>query len=174
MNPQPKRYERSALTIELQAQTLWLSVQGICGEVKALPSPRETILLALFERLGVAGATVLRGEVLPERVPSKGLLILRDGDPGDPEMSLSPLTYHYQHRAEVEVVVQGGDRDQAFDGLCAQIGQILHEDRTLGGSCDWLEVEAPQPVDLGIEGGASIKAATIPVILHYACKDPWA
>ena len=89
-------------------------------------------------------------------------------------MSLSPLTYHYQHRAEVEVVVQGCDRDQAFDALCALIGQALHKDRTLGGLCDWLEVEAPQPVDLGIEGGASIKAATIPVVLHYACQDPWA
>ncbi|MCL7407318.1 acyl-CoA transferase [Paradonghicola geojensis] len=139
-----------------------------------MPSPRETILLALFERLQGLETTALRGEVLPERVPATGLVILRDGDPRDPEVSLSPLTYYYQHRAEVEVVVQGGDRDQAFDALCAQIGQTLHEDRTLGGLCDWLEVEAPQPVDLGIEGGASIKAATIPVVLHYACQDPWA
>ena len=137
-------------------------------------SRREYIIRSLFDRLLVLSAVCLRGEVLPERVPSKGLLILRDGDPGDPEMSLSPLTYHYQHRAELEVVVQGGDRDQAFDALCAQIGQTLHEDRTLGGLCDWLEVEAPQPVDLGIEGGALIKAATIPVVLHYACQDPWA
>lgn len=137
-------------------------------------SNREYIVRALFDRLLVLPAVCLRGEVLPERIPQSGLVILRDGDPGDPEISLSPLTYHYQHRAEVEVVVQGGDRDQAFDGLCAQIGQMLHADRTLGGLCDWLEVEAPQPVDLGIEGGASIKAATIPVILHYACQDPWA
>ena len=29
-------------------------------------------------------APVLRGEVLPERVPAEGLLILRDGEPGEP------------------------------------------------------------------------------------------
>jgi hypothetical protein len=40
---------------------------------------RETILAALHTRLSVLPATVLRGEVLPERVPTDGLLILRDG-----------------------------------------------------------------------------------------------
>ena len=52
---------------------------------------REDILRRLFGRLLASPATVLRGEVLPERVPSDGLLILRDGDPGEPEMTLSPL-----------------------------------------------------------------------------------
>ena len=37
-------------------------------------------------------------------------------------MTLSPLAYHYQHRAEIEAVVQGTDRDTAFDTLCARIG----------------------------------------------------
>lgn len=39
-------------------------------------------------------------EVLPERVPTDGLLILRDGEPGEPEVTLSPLRYHYQNRCE--------------------------------------------------------------------------
>ena len=56
---------------------------------------------------GALAATALRGEVLPERVPTEGLLILRDGEPGEPEVTLSPLAYHYQHRAEIESVVQG-------------------------------------------------------------------
>jgi len=29
--------------------------------------------------------------MLPERVPTAGLLILRDGEPGDPKVTLSPL-----------------------------------------------------------------------------------
>ena len=61
---------------------------------------RETILSALHARLSALPATALRGEVLPERIPPAGLLILRDGEPGEPEVTLSPLTYHYQHRAE--------------------------------------------------------------------------
>ena len=137
-----------------------------------MPTTREAILTALHALLQTRTAPVLRGEVLPERVPAAGLLILRDGDPGDPGVTLSPLTYHYQHRAEIEAVVQGGDRDAAFDALCADIGAAIVADRTLGGLCDWVEAEAPRPVDLPIEGAASLKAAVIPVVLHYAVSDP--
>ena len=81
-----------------------------------MPTTRETILQALHALLQTQPAPVLRGEVLPERVPAAGLLILRDGDPGEPAVTLSPLRYHYQHRAEVEAVVQAGTgRDTAFD-----------------------------------------------------------
>ena len=137
-----------------------------------MPTPRETILAALHARLASLPATALRGEVLPERVPADGLLILRDGDPGEPEVTLSPLAYHFQHRAEIEAVVQGSDRDAAFDTLSAGIGTALADDRTLGGLCDWIEAEAPQPVDLPVEGATSLKAAVIPVVLHYSLADP--
>lgn len=52
---------------------------------------RENILAALHARLSALPATALRGDVLPERVPAEGLLILRDGEPGEPEVTLSPL-----------------------------------------------------------------------------------
>jgi hypothetical protein len=137
-------------------------------------SHREQTLTALHARLSALAANVLRGEVLPERVPAGGLLILRDGEPGEPEVTLSPLTYHYQHRAAIEAVLQGPDRDGAFDMLCASIGTALAADRTLGGLCDWVEAEAPQPADLPVEGAAGLKAAVIPVILHYSTADPLA
>ena len=41
-------------------------------------------LTALHARLSTLPATALRGDVLPERVPAEGLLILRDGEPGEP------------------------------------------------------------------------------------------
>ena len=137
-----------------------------------MPTQRETILAALHARLSALSATILRGEVLPERVPPEGLLILRDGEPGEPEVTLSPLRYHYQHRAEIEAIVQGSDRDITFDTLCARIGMVLTTDRTLGGLCDWIEAQAPQPVDLPVEGAASLKAAVIQVVLHYSSADP--
>ena len=134
---------------------------------------RETILSALADLLRtIPNVPVLRGEVLPERIPPAGLMILRDGEPGEPEVTLSPLTYHYRHRAEIEAVVQGANRDATFDALCASIGAVIAADRTLGGLCDWVEAEAPQPVDLPVEGAASLKAAVIPVILHYSTTDP--
>jgi hypothetical protein len=87
-----------------------------------LPTPRETIVAALRTRLSALPATALRGDVLPERVPAEGLLILRDGDPGKPEVTLSPLRYYYRHRAEIKAIVQGAARDAAFDTPTASIG----------------------------------------------------
>ena len=138
-------------------------------------TPRETILAALHARLSALPATALRGDVLPERVPAAGLLILRDGEPGEPEVTLSPLRYHYQHRAELEVVIQAGTgRASAFDDLIAAIGTALETDRTLGGLCDWIEPEAPASVDLPVEGAAALKAAVITVVLHYTTTGPLA
>jgi hypothetical protein len=140
-----------------------------------MPTTRETILQALHALLQTQLAPVLRGEALPERVSAAGLLILRDGDPGEPAVTLSPLRYHYQHRVEVEAVVQTGTgRDSAFDGLAAGVGVALAADRTLGGLCDWVETEAPRPIDLAVEGAATLKAAVIPIVLHYTSSDPLA
>lgn len=135
---------------------------------------RETILAALHARLSALPATVLCGDALPERVPVDGLLILRDSEPGEPEVTLSPLLYHYQHRTVIEAVAQDADRDAAFDTLTASIGTALAADCTLSGLCDWVEAEAPRPVDLPVEGVASLKAAVIPVVLHYSAADPLA
>jgi hypothetical protein len=140
-----------------------------------MPTLRESILSALQARLQPLAALILRDEVLPERIPPSGLIILRDGQPGEPEVTLSPLRYHYQHRAELEIVVQAAnDRANAFDSLITAIGTALEADRTLGGLCDWVEPEAPASVDLPVEGAAALKAAVITVVLHYTTPGPLA
>ena len=140
-----------------------------------MPTTREIILAALYARLQLLAATVLRDEVLPECIPPAGLIILRDGQPGEPEVTLSPLRYHFQHRAELEVIIQDANfRATAFDTLIAAIGTALAADRTLGGLCDWVEAEAPASVDLPIEGAVSLKAAVITVVLHYTTTGPLA
>ena len=140
-----------------------------------MPTTREAILTALHVRLLPLAALTLRDDVLPERIPPTGLIILRDGQPGEPEVTLSPLRYHYQHRAELEVVVQSPNgRATAFDTLIAAIGTALTADPTLGGLCDWVEPEAPASVDLPIEGAAALKAALITVVLHYTTTGPLA
>ena len=63
-------------------------------------------------------------------------------------------------------------RDTLFDTLVAQVGAIISTNRTLRGYCDWVEAAAPEPVDLAVEGAASLKAAVVPVILHYSLADP--
>jgi hypothetical protein len=141
-----------------------------------MPSKREQILRALFVALAaIPGPRVLRNETLPERVPADGVLILRDGDPGEPDVLLSPPEWVYRHRAEVEVVVDGMNartRDRLFDDLLAAIGGAIAADRTLGGLCDWVEAEAPAPLDIRIDGAPGLKAAVLPVVLNYGAADP--
>jgi hypothetical protein len=75
----------------------------------------------------VPGAVIERNSVLPEKIPGGGLIILRDGDPGEPEQALGGFgTAYYQHAVEIEVYVEEGDasiRDTAFDDLLQQIGR---------------------------------------------------
>lgn len=139
---------------------------------------RENILQALLSVLEeISSVKTLRNESLPEKIPSGGLLILRDGDPGEPEILLSPLSYYWQHRAQIEVLVQKGtadERDTTLDDLLQAIGSAIASDRTLGGLCDRVTAFAPDTSTLSIEGAAQIKGAVVPVELIYTTTDPLA
>ena len=137
-------------------------------------SKREDVLTALFVApAGVGGASVARNISLPTRIPTAGLVILRDGTPGEPEVSLSPLTYHYDHAAVVEVIVQGqATQDAQFDAICVAIGARLAANRTLGGLCDWLEGTAPDPTEIITEGGEPMKGAAVTITLTYSTASP--
>jgi len=141
-----------------------------------MASLREQILAALFARLQtIPGATVKREEPLPEKVPAAGLIILRDGDPGEPEVLLSPVLYLWQHRVEIEVIVQQAPAEAAntaLDALLSEIGIALAADRTLGGLIDGMEWGAPQTRDLAIDGAAGLKGAVVVATLHYLTIDP--
>jgi len=139
-----------------------------------MPSKLETIMVALHGALaaGLPSATVLRGAVLPEELTTDGLVILRDGEPGEPEETFSPHRWHFEHVAEIEVFVPGtATRDAAFDAIKTAIGAVLAANRTAGGA-DWIEAMAPSPTDLPAPGADTIKAATIPVVLHFWTDDP--
>jgi hypothetical protein len=90
-------------------------------------------LKALLETL--PDAVVERNSVLPEKIPDGGLIILRDGDPGEPEQALGGFgNAYYQHAVEIEVYVEQGDaaaRDAAFDAILQQIGVALEVTRRL-------------------------------------------
>lgn len=141
-------------------------------------STAETALKALHTALAVAapqGARVERNALLPERVPADGLVIVRDGDPGQPETTMSPLRYHYQHRAAVDVLLageDGPDRDSRFDALRQSVSAAILPDRTLGGAVEWSEPEAAEAQAILPAGGEPIKAASLTVVLHYDTSDP--
>ena len=138
-------------------------------------TPRETILVALHARLSALPATALRGDVLPERMPVEGLMILRDGEMGEPEVSLSPMTYHWQHQVAIELFVADADaaaRDARMDGLLTELAGLIEADRTLGGVIEYAEIGAPKFDELAPDGSSGIKACLLPVVLHYSSAGP--
>ncbi len=143
-----------------------------------MPSKRETILRALDARLKAALRPLRvdygRNESVPSKIALQGRVILRDGEPGEPEVTLSPPIWAYQHRAELEVYFQGADghRDLPLDDLLVKVSQAIATDRTLGGLCDWCEPEAAQPSDIPVQAGLTFSAVTVGVWLHYQTTDP--
>lgn len=140
-----------------------------------MPSTSEAILDALFQIIAaIPGITAERNRELPTEVLAGGLIILRDGEPGEPEVHMSPLSYGYEHVAEAELFVQGGDVDATFDALKIALGLAIATDRTLGGLCDWVEAAAPSTENIAVPGAAGIKAAIVPIRLTYWTSDPLA
>ena len=133
-------------------------------------SKREIVLNALFERLSTLDVAVKRNDPLPQKIPDGGLVILRDGNVGEPLVLLSPLLYLFQHRAEIEVLTQKvnpADSDSALDMLLEKIGHLIMVDPTLSGKIDYMHAEPPEFAEQPIDGGITIKAATVPIVLEY-------
>jgi hypothetical protein len=142
-------------------------------------SKAEQVLDALKALLEtVPGATVERNSVLPEKVPTSGLVILRDGAPGQPEQPLGGFgSTYYRHAVEMEVYVEQGDaavRDTAFDALLQQIGAVLDTDPTLGGLAFGLTYGRPETSIEAVSGAPAIKSATPTVTVDYETAAPLA
>jgi hypothetical protein len=82
-------------------------------------SKRELVLQGLKRLITSAlpSAEVVRNLAKPERIPKGGLVVIRDGDSGEPEIVLSPLTYIFSHRVTIEIAAESReiDRDQLLD-----------------------------------------------------------
>jgi hypothetical protein len=143
-----------------------------------VPSKREQVLSALFSQLrAIPLAVVKRNEALPQAVPAAGLVILRDGDPGEPDVTLNPVHLFYSHRAEIEAFISppaGGGGEALLDALLGDIGAALAADRSLGGLAENLFWSAPETSVLAIEGAAPVLAARVIVTLEYLTADPLA
>jgi hypothetical protein len=140
-------------------------------------SKREQVIEAVVAMVVTAlpAAKVERNAAKPERIPPGGLVIVRDGDPGEPEVMLSPLTYLYTHRIPLEVAARESGtqpREDALDAMLAAIGAAVAADRTLGGLCDFFEAEAPATADIEASGAQPVRWADAALIASYGTPDP--
>lgn len=138
-------------------------------------SKREQVLQALFDKLSALPDTEVRRNIsLPVKIPSSGLVVLRDGNIGEPTILLSPPCFLYQHRAEIEVVVQqtsAADNDARLDRILEEIGRLLMVDVTLSGLIDHMHADPPEFIEQPIDGGLTIKVALIPLVLEYVSNS---
>ncbi len=141
------------------------------------PSQRESAIGALFAVLGQLSLGVMtkRNASLPERLSEHAMAVLRDGEMGEPEVSLSPLTYHWQHQVAIEIFVADPDaseRDKRMDGLLVELAALIEADRTLGGVIEYAEIGPPKFDELAPDGVSGIKACLLLVVLHYSSSGP--
>ena len=138
-----------------------------------MTSKREQVIEAVRAVCtGMATATVWRNRERPAKIPAEGLIIVRDGEMGDPEVLLSPVTYVWTHGVVVELAVATGDNDGALDTLIRDLSAALAADPTLGGLVDYMQTAAPEFENEAPQGASDVKAATVVVRLTYETADP--
>ncbi|MCP4541400.1 MAG: acyl-CoA transferase [Chloroflexi bacterium] len=140
-------------------------------------SKSEQILGAIKTLLhSVRPTGVVRNAAVPESVPDGGLIVVRDGDPGEPDMALGGFgNIYYSHAVEIEVYLEEGDnaaRDASFDELVQAIGGVLESDPTLGGLAFGMTYGRPEIETQAVSGAAAIKAGVITLIVEYATSSP--
>ena len=142
-----------------------------------MSSKTEQNLEALSIRLHtVPKAKVERNTAVPERIPAGGLIVLRDGNPGEAERALGGISSVYNaHTVKIEVHVEGGDaadRDAAFDALVVAIGEALDANPTLGGLAFGMTYGRPEIDTEAVIGAPAIKSGTVEVIVEYEAGTP--
>jgi hypothetical protein len=144
-----------------------------------MSSKTEQILQAMYSLLRtIPEATVERNIAVPAKIPAGGLIVLRDGDPGEPDTTLGGFgSAYYSHRVEVEVYVQEADqgaRDAAFDDLVMAVGTALEADSTLGGLVFGMSYGRPTSDLEPIDGAPAIKSGVIEITVEYESTAPLA
>ena len=142
-----------------------------------MASTTERILIALTDLLRtVPGPKVERNTAVPERIPCGGLIVLRDGDPGEPDEVLGGIGgVYYAHAVEIEVHVETGEaaaRDAAFDTLVVAIGEARDADPTLGGLAFGMTTARPEIDTEAVIGAPAIKSGTVEAIVEYESATP--
>lgn len=143
-------------------------------------STREQALVALLERLRAEfepAAVVQRNLVTDEPSPRDGLIVLRDGDPGEPLMAigLSSPWYHFEHVATVEVMVAEADdamRSAILDQMVDRVAAIIGADPRLGGAVTASRVLPPEIEHDREPAGIGHGYARVPIVLQFATSSP--
>lgn len=141
-----------------------------------MASKREAAITGLYNILQpIDGPTVFKNDYELREVPTKGAIIVGDGSPGEPEVTLSPPAYYWTHAAELFVEVQGGtaaERDSLTDDILSKIDALIEADRTLGDTVDIANIVLVEFLDEPVIGGNDYKSARVVVDMEYETTTP--
>lgn len=114
-------------------------------------------------------------EAKPTRVGAQGLGIVRSGDPGTPDVDLSPATWWWEHRIPIQLAgyqVDGKTSQQALDEMIAAIDARRRADPTLGGLCIYLDAEPPTDGETETVGTTVLGWADFALVASYSTDSP--
>ena len=109
----------------------------------------------------------------PETIAPDGTVMGFPGDPGQPEVDLSPIAYNYDQEFPLEVAVPPGTPVEVLIGMLTDIGMGVAADPTLGGLCEYLVATAPVLRDRTTNYVTGIWA-DVSIIASYSTSDPLA
>jgi hypothetical protein len=143
-------------------------------------SKRLDVLIAVKALITAAlpFATVLgldADDAKPEAIPAGGLVIIRAGDPGQPTVDLSPLAYNYEHVIPLEFAAYQSSSltsEQVLDAMMAAVGAAVAANRTLSGTCDFLETQAANTADLETQGAVAARWGDAALVAAYNTQNP--
>jgi hypothetical protein len=113
----------------------------------------------------------------PEDISANGLIIIRDGDPGEGDRVIGGRVTYHQPSIEIEVFYQHEDNhtlETNFDALVQDIGSALEGNLTLSGVIEGMEYSLPDSGSEPVEGGKNIKFGVIDMVVDYQSATPLA
>lgn len=113
-------------------------------------------------------ATVHEDENRPQKI-GVGIVVLRQGEPGEAQVILSPRAYSYDHDFRVETVAP---TQEALGEILGLIDRWIEENRSLSGLTDWLEPTAPQQDVAEVFGTAESPYALFDIVASYTTPSP--
>ena len=110
----------------------------------------------------------------PRRIDPRGTVWLRDGELGEPDIDLSPATYHYTHRIPVEIAAYTSSEPSRFvlDRMAAMIAAPIKADRFLGGMVSYIDFTALDLVNINVLGGQTQKGGMFDIVAQYSTDTP--
>lgn len=111
----------------------------------------------------------------PSRIDELGEAIVRSGDPGEPEVDLSPPTWWWERSFPIELAARDEPTRTAQEVLAAmamQIGAAIAANRNLGGLCIWLDATAPADGEVDERGAAPIAWCDFAILASYSTTSP--